>query len=164
MYRRRYRSAKSKYSNTSTNISIVHEGSINKGVQLTYPIVPTSNTFGTRKVKNMTITLDNDGFTVPVLWALVYKPDGTDLSNLTVDGFDPEAQNPSIPEIYRPNQNVIMQGIIDPSNNIPIRISTRLARNLDSGDTIYLILTPYYNDANTDNKYIVGTVNYSIKF
>ena len=164
MYRRRIRTGKSKYSNTSTNISIKHEGSINKGVQITYPIVPTSTTFGTRKVKNMTITIDQAGFAQPLLWALVYRPDGTSLSNLTVDGYDATAQNPSIPEIYRPNQNVIMQGIIDPANNIPIRITTRLARNLDSGDTIYLVVTPYLDDDTTDDKYIIGTVNYSIKF
>ena len=60
-------------------------------------------------------------------------------------------------EMYEPNQFVMNCGIID-TNAGPIRMSTPLARNLNDGDTIYLIVYP----ASTNAINIRGTARYAI--
>lgn len=117
-----------------------------------FEVVPSSSVQGMRKVKHMqvTVTLSHSGGSsessgaissaevaslaagCPIVWAMVYVPAGflsdtnQQLQPLNLTG-----------SLYEPNQFVICSGIADP-NAGPIRINTPLARNLNSGDAIYL--------------------------
>ena len=94
---------------------------------------------------NLTTSVDS----VHIWWALVYVPQGTEASELNVTS--------GIAEMYEPNQYVMNCGIVDPSAG-PIRFSSPIARNLNSGDAIQLCLV---SDADT-NINVNGTVRYAI--
>lgn len=108
------------------------DGTTRYGLQ---EVVPATAIQGMRKVKHMQVSvcLQHNAAAGPVaggspiLWALVYVPQGQSTVN-------PPATSGSI---YEPNQFVIASGIADADAG-PIRINTPLARNLNSGDGIYL--------------------------
>ena len=79
----------------------------------------------------------------------MYVPQGTEAGELNVTS--------GIAEMYEPNQYVMNCGIVDPSAG-PIRFSSPIARNLNSGDAIQLCLV---SDADT-NINVNGTVRYAI--
>lgn len=91
---------------------------------------------GTRKAKNFTITMvcDQD---VPVMWAIVYKPEGVDVKGLNATGTGNS--------IYEPNQNVVATGVYTKGQQN--RWTSRMARNLSSGDSIVLLLSFYTNES-----------------
>ena len=100
-------------------------------------IVPPVAIQGMRKVKHLTISVattaaasTSDYF----YWALVYCPEGTNPNTLTVSS----TAGASAP-LYEPNQYVMSCGVFDLSSG-PNRISSPLARNLNSGDRIFLII------------------------
>jgi len=107
---------------------------------------------GMRKVKNLTVSLSNNNPSdVPCFWwAVVYVPAGTTPSPLTVTGGSTS--------LYEPNQFVMECGYFDP-NAGPLRVHTRLARNLNSGDGIALILRGQSGEANVQFR---GVVSYAI--
>ena len=90
---------------------------------------------GMRKVKHLTLSLtavttnttDTDGCG-PIYWAIVYVPQGTNVGALSLNN-----------SLYEPNQYVMNCGVVDPSAG-PIRFSSPVARNLNSGDAIYLVM------------------------
>jgi hypothetical protein len=70
---------------------------------------------------------------VPVYWALLYIPEGLPPNpGLLVGGVSVGAS------IYEPNQNVIMYGVI--SSGAPVHQFCSLARNLNNGDAIILVI------------------------
>ena len=92
---------------------------------------------GMRKVKHITLNLTmtatstiapNIDNTYPLYWAIVYVPQGTLIGSLNFNN-----------SLYEPNQYVMNCGIVDPSAG-PIRFSSPISRNLNSGDAIYLVL------------------------
>ena len=89
-------------------------------------VVPTSTTQGMRKVKHLTVSL-NFNLGSFLYWALVYVPEGYTYNPLNSQG-----------SLYEPNQFVMSSGLLN-NNAGPSRITTPLARNLNSGDSIYLI-------------------------
>jgi hypothetical protein len=64
--------------------------------------------------------------------------------------------------IFEPNQNVIMSGILNPQGTSePVTYKSRLARNLESGDYIsLLVMNPIADGAVTVD--IAYTLNYAI--
>lgn len=121
-----------------------------------------------RKVKNFTIGItqspvyDSNGTSKSVssyVYALVYLPDGVSATALSVGS----GQN-SV-SLYEPNQNVIMSGVCS-SDNGQLRLSTRLARNLNSGDKIILLFRPSNAAPGANGDYVnISTIcNYSISF
>lgn len=86
---------------------------------------------GMRKVKNFTLTIITTS-PMPIIWALVYLPDAQNLGNLNI-GAAPNAVS-----LYEPNQNVIMSGIVK-SDSAQQTFRTRLARNLNSGDSVGIV-------------------------
>ena len=87
-----------------------------------------------RKVKHLTVTaMQEPG--AALYWALVYVPQGTTPSNLQLQTSATSAG------MYEPNQFVLNCGITD-TNAGPTRFSTPLARNLNDGDAIYLLVRP----------------------
>lgn len=119
---------------------------------------------GTRKVKNMTLSVSSTGNRVPLLCAIVYVPQGTLASDLM-----PGPNNLNGASLYEPNQNVIMQFVMNPigttgeGSNVQV-FRTKLARNLDSGDSIVFVAVPAKADANQQDVTIVGTFNYAISY
>lgn len=151
-YRRRARYAiarplkTAKYSNeTFGYYGIINNdsGVLGNRGSLVIPVVPPASPLGMRKVKNMTLRLCAEKTMITVgetstferarvMFALVYVPEGTNPSAINIGS----AQNAL--SIYEPNQNVIMAGLVDSEQTYSFK--TRLARNLNAGDMIYLIL------------------------
>lgn len=105
---------------------------------VTINLVPSSATAGMRKAKNFTLSMQYTPFTAPVAFALVYVPEGLDPQELNRAAWSDEQTSPV--SLYEPNQNVIMQGLLPVECNGRMEFKTRLARNLNSGDSIFLLL------------------------
>ena len=139
-------------------------------------VVPPTNVAGTRKVKNFTCRfLVESVAPVRIAWAVVYVPDQTTPSNLS------STSNPTVfQSLYEPNQNVIMSGLLvaSPFNVIgespyfspvtPSTFKSRLARNLNSGDSIQIVWVAYTPNQVTDTSDTVarltGQVNFAISY
>lgn len=125
---------------------------------------------GVRKCKNFELTLTGTPFVpnaegpsqvVPLFWALVYVPQGTEPSQINIGSYEAPAS------LYEPNQNVIMSGCWPGDLTAPYVKRTRLARNLNSGDSIAFVLAiPPFRDDDTVkySKSIAMTLNYAISF
>lgn len=138
---------------------VLHNPGTTQGANayLKAPVVPMVNgVLGTRKIKNITIkflveectyhhTAGDADVRGMITWALVYVPEGTTPADFTW------GNNNNLASLYEPNQNIIMSGFADSKQ--PVVAKTRLARNLNSGDTIALIIM--------DNNYciVVGETN-----
>lgn len=113
-------------------------------------VVAATTTQGMRKAKNFTCYVNVASATpaaavpsLPYVWALVYVPAGT------------TADYPSVTNIslYEPNQFVIACGSGDLANQA-LRVFSPLARNLNSGDKIALVLRlPYAAAINDKGNY-----------
>lgn len=156
-YTRRVKTAK--YSNETychTDSFTTTDSSINGY----FSIVPVTTTLGMRKVKNFTFTVaykstQLDQISRSVYWALVYVPQGTTPSPMNI------GTGGNFLSLYEPNQNVIMSGIavLDEQSRT---FKTRLARNLNSGDYIALVLQGDTTGSFTD---ILSTsCNYAISY
>lgn len=107
--------------------------------QFTIPIVPPIDTQGMRKVKHLTLTIANFASTAdsaPLFYSIVYVPQGYEPQPISypADGYAVNS--------YSANQFVMSSGVIDFTGG-PTRIRSRLSRNLNSGDSIFLILATY---------------------
>lgn len=171
----RIRSGRGKYSNETTCFNTQIEANVAAGT--TFPvnnagqadeykgfvIVPATNVYGTRKVKNFTIRITAHNNDSAFIGALVYVPEGTKASPMSVT-------NPT-QSLYAPQQNVICTFMVpsqaaENDSDTIITVSSKLARNLSSGDSIMLVLcNGYAMDASAEEPItIMGTVNYAIKF
>lgn len=161
MYRRYRRVGGKRYSFETTNINILSDGN-HPAAQMGYVITPPVQSYGKRKVKNFTLTLSaDDNLDQPIVGALVYVPEGTIPTELSVTGNDTTQPN-TVRSSYEPSQNVIMSFILKPGQSLPLTKKSALARNLDSSDRIMLIIKPYGNlGAQTQ---FVGTCSYAIKY
>lgn len=147
-YYRRYRRAKRKYSVEQRPLNFALTPSSTTAVV----IVPPSATEGMRKVKNITVNIIPQSDDVFALWwALVYVPEGTSAGSLNLTS--------PTGSLYEPNQFVMNCGISDP-NAGPIRFFTPLARNLNSGDSIYLVVS----DGSAGATQVRGTARYAIAY
>ena len=200
MYRRSYyRSRVNKYSNETMALNVQSTSTVTAG--FTFPqsdnpdptigeikkgilVVPATTIMGNRKVKNFTMKLSARGNESPIIGALVYVPEGTQPSDLTTQLFTQS--------LYEPNQNVIMTFLLQPSCDRDANgyvnkmftpptttVTSRLARNLSSGDSIILVmaaiddinagdgsrLDPEVPDSPShDPLAITGTINFAIKY
>ena len=179
--RRRYAIARplktAKYSN-ETYAGEVHLNT--NQLRASMVIVPETQILATRKVKNLTIRLnvaqisftlhgqatDLSSHDAPfnVLFAAVYVPQGTTPDVLHIANVPTQGTVTTAVSLYEPNQNVIMSGMINPYQ--PTTVKTRLARNLNSGDQVYLVFLLSYNTLDLDdlNLIIDGTANYAISY
>lgn len=102
--------------------------------QALIPIVQSTQQEGVRKAKNLSISIatptteDTLNSNAPFYWALIYLPEGQTPNELSSSG-----------QLYTPSQFVIGSGIVTATQG-KMRISSRLARNLNQGDSIYLLL------------------------
>ena len=166
--RRRYYGRKSlKYSNEtmSCTVNLGNTGETGSHQQGPFSVVPVTTVLGTRKLKNFYLQI-NPLFTkigegnpdvANIAWALVFVPEGTDPSRISIGAGQATS-------FYEPNQNVIMSGVSDSSRVYQYR--SRLARNLNAGDQIALVLydlTAKPEDANVSTD-VAFTINYAIGY
>lgn len=180
MYRRSYYKGRSgKYSNETVCFNVGVTDHKDGGEALTEDpviIVPATDVFGNRKVKNFTIKVTANLNDDAIIGVLAYVPQGTQMSLPLVTG--------DVQSLYEPNQNVIATFVIPPNctrdlqgdvvtagSPTQITVSNRLARNLNTGDRILLCLVPPNGiTAGTGQGgapppcCICGTINYSIKY
>ena len=143
--RRYYRGSRDKYSVEQ------HAGFMNvPAAQQAYTqVVPDTAIGGMRKVKHLTVSLSSPSSTTSAsvgYWALVYCPQGTTPSNINYTGGS----------MYEPNQFVMNCGTFD-SEAGPVRFSSRVSRNLNSGDKIYLIIA-------NPNASMAGNYLYTVRY
>ena len=101
--------------------------------QFSISVIPPTNVEGMRKVKHFTMSFaDSAGLNILLAYALVYVPEGYDPNTIN---YPDKGKAISM---YEPNQFVLSSGMIDFSN--PYRVKCPLARNLNSGDSVYLVL------------------------
>lgn len=110
-------------------------------------IVPPTTTEGVRQVARMTVTLTSNE-TVPLYWALVYIPEGASTTGLF----------PNETTLFQPSNYVLASGISDPDAG-PVRISSRLKKNLNASDQIYLLTA-----CKAQSIVYEGLVRYAIAF
>lgn len=144
-----------KYSNETSNIT--SSFTLTAGSQINAPLISESSIQGVRKAKNFSLKILYAG-TAPLMFVLVYVPQGQDVKAITRGTYQAPAS------LYEPNQNVIMSGYIVPNNSQAQTFRTRLARNLNSGDSIQIaICCAGASDSVTDSN-IGISLNYAITF
>lgn len=113
-------------------------------------IVPPTATEGVRQVARMTVTLTcaSEEVLSNIYWALVYIPEGAVTSSLF----------PNATTLFQPSNYVLASGIADSSAG-PIRISSRLKKNLNASDQIYLLTACKQQQLTFE-----GLVRYAIAF
>ena len=131
-----YRGKRDKYSVEQTaTVAVVPAATATAPGQSGISVVPATSVEGMRKVKHITVSLAMPGTgaaPTSVYWALVYVPQGTGVGTMNIGSNLPA-------NLYEPNQFVMNCGVIDFEAG-PARVSTRLSRNLNSGDQIALLL------------------------
>lgn len=95
-------------------------------------IVPATNIEGVRQVARLRISLTPNSFegtptNIPIYWALVYIPEGTTTTALF----------PNSTTLFNPSNYVLNSGIVNPQAG-PVTISTKLRKNLNANDRIFL--------------------------
>ena len=151
-YRRRYRPyTKKKWEVQNKAVTIrlsaeAQESANHAEIQL----LDASGQEGKRTIKNITVSCS-----VPYSfrWAIVYVPQGTPPGKLQ------QQPPPTAVSIYEPNQNVMAAGTYD-SGAGPNRIFTPLARTLNSGDRVYLMIMA--QDKGLTN--MIAVVSYAISW
>ena len=146
--------SRSKYSIEQKSFSLVSPttGPVNGLYQSTVQVVEPITVQGMRKVKHLMVNLASfitgsaDG-SATIYWALVYVPQGTNVGALNLNN-----------SMYEPNQYVMNCGVVDASAG-PLRFTSPISRNLNSGDAIYLVLGTTGATANTN---LQGVVKYAI--
>ena len=128
-YYKRTRTSRKKYSVQQKAFKFDAAASSTTSVE----IVPATTVEGMRKVKHVTVSCSTT-HAVPLYWALVYVPQGTTPGALNVATTGDETS------LYELNQFVMNCGLADPDAG-PIRIWSPLARNLNDGDRILLLIT-----------------------
>ena len=143
-YRRRL-AKKAKYSIEQTYVnfgssqnwtSVAGSGTIAASLQDVVTITDPTDLQGMRKVKHFDITFSAGSADEPVAYALVYVPEGRDPLPLLLRGAGQAGP------LYAANQDVIACGVLDFTGG-PCRIRSHLARNLNSGDRIFLLVGTY---------------------
>ena len=155
-----------KYSNETFGAAADNQWLINAKYIST--CIPAATTLGTRKCKNFTLTILIKGgvndVNKPIFFALVFVPEGTSPSALNLGNqLSPTESGDTAlvsTSYYEPNQNVILQGFVDSTQ--VYRFKTRLARNLNSGDTICLVWRPFASYSATG--LLSYTLNYAMAY
>jgi hypothetical protein len=132
-------------SETDLHLNQLPQGLPGGGEQTVWhAVVPNSTLYGMRKAKNFDIQIDlldpgdelENNF---VEWALVYVPEGMVPGNIALRFGHNINQFESM---YEPNQHLIASGIIS-GTEPSVRKFSPLARNLNSGDQIIMVISQW---------------------
>lgn len=170
-YSKRSYARRQKYSSESMS-AIVPLARLSNNTTVGYDLVPVVATGGMRKIKNLSLRVIN--ITNALLsFAVVYLPEGVAPRGLSVPDLaapiDAELHHTTITSYYEPNQNVILSGIIEPmvsdSSNPPVvTVRNRLARNLNSGDRVVLLVFPSNPSGTLGGSGVQFLLNYAITY
>lgn len=171
-----------KYSNEtfSNCISVTAPGSSDEQLCNNYwiPVITSSSVAGMRKAKNFSITLtcipptlssNTAIYDIPVIVSamLIYLPEGTkpmapDYSALP----EPEYPTPApLTNVYKPEQNIIMSKLGNITTSGSITMRNRLARNLNSGDSVGILLSVFSLPLENASQFpIVVSANYAVSY
>lgn len=159
-YRRSYTLSK-RYSNETYGfLSTISNPTAN--TQYGTAVLPETSVLGTRKTKNFTLQILNSNADFIFQYALIYVPQGTSPSNLNLGSGTTESGFLVSASVYEPNQNVILSGFGGGPDGCSLRIKSRLARNLNSGDALLLVIKSLVSFTGTVN--IAGQVNYAVSY
>lgn len=128
------------------------------GAQASVAVVSAAAAQGKRKCKNFDINLavqQAAGVAQALIYyALVYVPAGSTASAIS---------NAAATEFYTPGSNVLAAGVYDCDEGTGFRVRTRLARNLNAGDEIQLVMR---SSSIAGNQQIVlqGVVSYVVAY
>lgn len=152
-YRRRYYRPKKKYNIENRVIhELISSNRENGFNQNQIQIVPPSTIEGVRKVTRFNITVTSNADIGTIYWALVYIPEGAVTSSLF----------PNQNTLFNPSNYVLASGVTDTTSG-PIRISSRIQKNLNANDQIYLLTATDLGNGNP-GYYISGLVRYAIAY
>ena len=161
--RRKYYPSRSlklaKYSNETFATVAVYRFLSSETKAITF--TPASTTLGTRKVKNFTLTTCCNS-QMPFWFALVYVPEGTSNSNINFGGVNEGVITAQ--SMYEPNQNVIMSGIFGGPGGQVARFKSKLARNLNSNDTVKLVIRSLEDVPEDETIAIMISLNFALAF
>jgi hypothetical protein len=149
-----------RYSNET--VSGTAGGAINAGATVGTVLLAPINAQGVRKLKNPTLRIAMTAPTPPwpILWALVYVPEGFPAEALKLDYG---GVNTLPPSLFEPNQNLIMSGVMPSTGTAePITYRSRLARNLNSGDSISLLVRAISGEEDITSVAFVYHLNFAI--
>lgn len=130
------------------------------------PVVSPTDVQGMRKVKHFTVQLLFTNYTLGdyFYWALVFVPEGLSVNTLlnnsttVTDRSDPNTQITALSaDLYQPSNHVIDSGIKKMSTS-GVKVSSRLSRNLNKGDSVQLIL----GFPHTQLGEVTGLIKYAI--
>lgn len=121
-----------------------------------------TSVLGTRKAKNFTLTITTNS-AIPFVFALVFVPEGTTPSSLN-QGTEQVGSYLQSVSLYEPNQNVIMSGMFGGVSSQINRYKTRLARNLNSGDIIVLLIKALVPGEQGSSATVDAMLNYAISY
>lgn len=155
-----YRPKREKYQFVPFSMTVNPPPSADDKIAGTYQlVVPAFTIAGVRKVKNFDVNFVTNS-TDPLLYALVYIPEGAKPESFIPSINGTSAQD-KFTELFAANQWVIACGSI--SQGAQNRLRTRMSRNLNNGDTVWL----YVWRINTSSEEFVAvnaTGSYVIKF
>ena len=147
-----------KYSN-ETFASMPPPADFDSDTTYMLPLVPKIEQGGVRKAKNFTLRIATDA-PIPIFFALVYVPEGNSPSEIKF-GTTISQHTLTSMSFYEPNQNVIIAGICGGGQQSPMAFKTRLARNLNSNDSVVLVFRPCLD---IEQKSIAAMLNYAISY
>ena len=169
MYRRSGYKRGPKYSSETSTMNTTFDRTLAQWSQgCNICMIPPTQMQGMRKAKNFTLSFsktlgDQPVFDTAIAFALVYAPNSLEPSQLNIGTWTQQTDNPQ--SFYEPNQNVIMSGIIPANTNGRLEFKTRLARNLNSNDSIFLVMktcTTGQNQQSPCNFSVCVSLNYAI--
>ena len=106
-------------------------GTASAATTAAFAVVPPTDIQGMRKVKHLTVSLmPQASGTSSLVWCLFYLPAG-----MTAPGFSSTSGAP----IVEPNQYVMNCGIYNSAAG-PMRVTSPVSRNLNSGDQVILLV------------------------
>jgi hypothetical protein len=113
---------------------------------------------GDVKVKNFSLKIQTAVFPTPVIFALVYVPAVMVVDNLDLGMGVATTQV----QLYAPAQHVVLCGSLPHDNSAPMSFHSRLARNLEPGDKIVLIMKGITGIAQGASADVVVLLNYVV--
>lgn len=163
-YRRRYRTKKNKWEQLQVvSYLYLHQNKTTGAI-----VVPADLANGVRCVKHLKITLTtpyigltdqgniNVGNSLTFYWALIYVPQGYDPQEINI----PSQVDASVP-LYDANQFIMASGVATITTQ-PATVRTPLSRNLNSGDTIQLVVYSLAAGVSTEDVPVWAHTSYSI--
>ena len=158
-YRRVFRK-KNKYSHETVNIQTnnVSDWTVVPATteftmdsyQFSIPIIRPTDVEGMRKIKNISISF-SAGTDLVLYYYIVYVPQGYEPQAIQVPGASQAVVG------YSANQFIMGSGVLDFTGG-PLRVRSPLSRNLNSGDSISLILASPFTSSNS----VMAQISYAI--